>query len=154
MSVEKAGGADEIGPPGAPAGKWRPRLGLGALMLGVALVAVCLKWPILAAPVVLLGGAGAVGRVWGPGPGRAAAAVLVAVYAPTIQGFFLDCEHCRGVWRWVAPVLPGGIVAELLRALTGLRMPSEASSYGLAAALTLRSLARITYPIHCLGRIE
>jgi hypothetical protein len=106
-------------------------------MLGVALVAVCLKWPILAAPAVLLGGAGAVGRVWGPGPGRAAAAVLVAVYAPTIQGFFLDCEHCRNVWRWIAPVLPGGIVAELLRALTGLRMPSDASSYGLAAALTL-----------------
>ena len=61
--------------------------------------------------------------------------VLAALYLPTLFGFLAPCGHCRKVWLWVWPVIPGAAPVVAVQMLWRMRLP-EFVLWGVAATLT------------------
>jgi hypothetical protein len=69
--------------------------------------------------------------------------VLLAVYLPTLIGFFSDCDHCRSAWRHLFAVVPGGVAVECVRYVVKFEWPGEATTYAVSATVTLMLLVAL-----------
>ena len=68
---------------------------------------------------------------------------LLAVYLPTLIGFFSDCPHCRRAWLWVWPTVPGAVAIEWVRYLVKFNWPGEVVAYAVSALATLGIVAAV-----------
>lgn len=78
------------------------------------------------------------------------ALVFAALYLPTLGGFFiLDCAHCRGVWSWAWPVVPGGIAWLLVGAGLGQPRLDDRAAFAVAALASLGLIGLATALARC-----
>lgn len=133
------------------------RFTIGRLMFAVAILAIGFKLyatigvgagnAMAALMLLVLAARTIVANPAGSLPRRRAIAwtgACLAVYVPCVQGFFMDCSHCVGVWAQLWPIVPGGVPSYLVLSRTGLQqLRSDTVNWLLSGAFTLALIATI-----------
>jgi hypothetical protein len=108
----------------------------------IALSALAARWPILVTPLVAFGVVRGIAR-FDRRLALTTASVLAAVYSPGLVGLMLECAHCRQVWAFVWPVLPGGTLVHLASGFLGISWRSDRLQWaagGIATVLLVTGL--------------
>lgn len=84
-------------------------------MIGVALAALIIRWPLVGFPAALTLAPVAAALSGRARLARDTALVLACAYVPYAPGFFIPCDHCREAWAQLFTIAPGGFLLELAR---------------------------------------